>query len=163
MGKNFSIWFFLVAGLPLGASAMGPAPASFQPWPEFGDAYLSWQAVGDAIPTSLGGLKGDPDNGLEVAVNRSKGNCVACHVLPIQRVEFNGDLGPSLVKIGKEFSAAQLRLRVVDIQKIHPQSVMPPYYLDPGQLYRVAKRYRGHTTLTAQEVEDVVAYLSTLK
>jgi L-cysteine S-thiosulfotransferase len=138
-------------------------PKDLPSWPELSDTYQPWQAVADTIPEPIGGLRGDPDNGLEVVVSRSKGNCVACHVMPIPAVEFHGELGPPLVGVGNKFSAAQLRLRVVDIQKIRPHSVMPAYYLDPDQLHRVAKIYRGRTILTAQEVEDVVAYLVTLK
>jgi sulfur-oxidizing protein SoxX len=152
-----------LAFLPPSAAVGDTVPEELPPWPELGDAYQHWQAVGDAIPAPLGGLKGDPDNGLEVAVSPSKGNCVACHVMPIPAVEFHGQLGPSLVKVGQYYTAAQLRLRVVDIQRIHPNSVMPPYYLNPSKLHRVAEIYRGRTILTAQEVEDVVSYLATLK
>jgi L-cysteine S-thiosulfotransferase len=163
MRKVLPILAVAVICLPLWAAAEDPVPKELQPWPELIDTYQPWQTVGDAIPAPLGVFEGNPDNGLEVAVSRSKGNCVACHVMPIPAVEFHGELGPSLVEVGKKFSAAQLRLRVVDIQKIYPRSVMPAYYLNPNQLHRVAKIYLGRTILTAQEVEDVVAYLTTLK
>ena len=133
------------------------------PWPELLEDYQPWHAVGDAIPEPLAGLRGNPANGLEVAVSRNKGNCVACHIMPIPAIEFQGEVGPSLVRVGRKFTVAQLRLRVCDIQAILPRSVMPPYYRDPDLLHRVGKAYQGHTILDAQEVEDVVAYLATLK
>jgi sulfur-oxidizing protein SoxX len=163
MTQVLQILCVLSACLPLPIPAAESTQNEQTPWLEMSNAYLPWQANGDAIQKPLGGFVGDPNNGLEVAVARSKGNCIACHILPIPRLEFHGELGPSLVKAGRKFTAAQLRLRVADIQKIHPHSVMPPYYMNPVQLHRVAKIYRGHTILSAQEVEDVVAYLVTLK
>ncbi len=126
-------------------------------------AYLPWKAVGRAIPEPLGGLKGDAVNGRKVAIDRSRGNCLACHKLPVAEEEFHGELGPSLVKVGKKLTEEKLRYRVVNIQNMNADSVMPPFYKNPDELSRVVEKYRGRTILTAQEVEDVVAYLSTLK
>jgi len=153
----------ICAFLPLFAFADKTAPSAASSETDKVEAYQPWKAVGPAIPEALGGLKGDAANGRKVAINRGKGNCLACHVLPVPEEEFLGELGPSLVKIGKKFNEGKIRMRVVNIQAVNPDSVMPPFYLKPEQLNRVVEKYQGHTILTAQEVEDVVAYLTTLK
>lgn len=136
------------------AAMAGEAPA---------EAYQPWKALGYAIQEPLGGLKGDPVNGRKVAIDRGKGNCLACHIMPIPEEDFHGELGPALGKVGKKFNEAKLRMRVVNIQAVMGDSLMPPFYMKPEQLNRVVEKYQGHTILTAQEVEDVVAYLMTLK
>ena len=78
------------------------------------------------------------------------------------RWRFAGDVGPSLAGVGTRFTIPQLRLRVADNIRIHPTTIMPSYYRTTG-LDRVAQPYRGKTILSAQEVEDLVAYLGTLK
>ncbi len=125
--------------------------------------YLSWKAEGDAIKAPLGDLKGDPRRGRELVKARKKGNCLACHRMPIPEEDFHGTIAPPLTGVGARYKAGQLRLRVVDIKQINPMSLMPSFYKDPDTLHRVAKPFRGKTVLTAQEVEDVVAYLGTLK
>jgi sulfur-oxidizing protein SoxX len=101
--------------------------------------------------------------GRKVAISGSKGNCLACHRMPIPEEEFHGELGPSLVTIGSKYDEGKIRLRVVDIQELLPDSLMPPMYMNPADLTDVAKKFQGRTVLTAQEVEDLVAYLLTLK
>jgi L-cysteine S-thiosulfotransferase len=125
--------------------------------------YQPWVAKNLSVQEPLGGLKGDAANGRKVAVDRGKGNCLACHKMPIPEEEFPGELGPSLEKVGKKFSEGKLRFRIINIQLLNPRSLMPPFYKKPEELNRVVERYQGHTILTAQEVEDVVAYLMTLK
>lgn len=114
------------------------------------------------IPKALTDKPGDPMNGREVAVNRKKGNCLACHRMPITDQQFHGAIGPPLHGVGKRYTAAQLRLRVVDSKVINPGTIMPAFYRKDG-LHRVMKKFQGKTILSAQEVEDVVAYLTTLK
>lgn len=143
----------MCAGLTMTALA---ADAPIEP-------YQTWKMVGRTIPEPLGGLKGDAANGRKVAINRSKGNCLACHRLPVPEEEFHGELGPSLEHIGKKLTEEKLRLRVVNIQEMNTDSLMPPFYKKPSELSRVVEKFQGRTILTAQEVEDVVAYLSTLK
>jgi sulfur-oxidizing protein SoxX len=127
------------------------------------EPYYAWTAKGKAIQAPLGGLKGDPARGRKLCIDGAKGNCLACHQLPIPEEEFHGELGPSLVKVGKKFDEGKMRLRIVNIQEVLSDSLMPPMYKNPAELTHVAKKFQGRTVLTAQEVEDVVAYLMTLK
>jgi sulfur-oxidizing protein SoxX len=125
--------------------------------------YFQWQVEDYAIKEPLGGLTGDPERGRAIAGDQSRGNCVACHELPIPEAKFFGNLGPSLIGIGSRQSVGMIRLHVVDQSRFNPETVMPGYYRPPQQLNRVAKELKGQTWLTAQDVEDVVAYLATLK
>jgi len=131
--------------------------------PLFAAEYLPWSQHNDAIETPLGELIGDPDRGLELVRLKSKGNCLACHRMPIKGTEFHGTIGPELSGIGARLNASQLRLRLVDEKQINPFTIMPAYHVDPQRLNRVQERYQGQTILSAQEVEDVIAYLVTLK
>lgn len=126
-------------------------------------AYLNWQREGLGIPRPLGELRGDPERGRALVIDRHKGNCLACHVLPIPEETFHGTLGPPLLGVGARLSEAELRLRVVDEKQINPLSVMPGYYRAPRHFRQVLAAYEGKTLLSAQEVEDVVAYLVTLR
>ena len=125
--------------------------------------YYQWQVKDYAINEPLGGLTGDPERGRAIVGDQHRGNCLACHVLPIPGEEFFGNLGPPLIGIGSRQSASMIRLHVVDQSYFNPETVMPGYYRPPQQLNRVAKELQGRTWLTAQEIEDVVAYLSSLK
>lgn len=89
-------------------------------------------------------------------------NCLLCHAIPESGRRFMGNLAPPLSGIGARLTEAQLRLRVVDMSRLNPKTIMPPYYRLTG-LHNVADAYRGKSVLSAQEVEDVVAYLQTLK
>ena len=91
------------------------------------------------------------------------GNCLACHQLPVQGIEAYGTIGPPLEGIASRFTEAQIRLRIVDTRNINPMSIMPGFYRDPRLINRPGKPYRGKTFLTAQQVEDVIAYLVTLE
>ncbi|MBL0899400.1 MAG: sulfur oxidation c-type cytochrome SoxX [Reyranella sp.] len=120
------------------------------------------EIVGDAIPKSLTGQKGDPARGRAIVANRSVGLCLLCHSGPIAEERFQGDLSPSLAGAGSRWSEGQLRLRIVDGSRLNPDTIMPPYFRTTG-LQRVARSFEGRTILSAQQVEDVVAYLVTLK
>jgi sulfur-oxidizing protein SoxX len=133
------------------------------PKPEMIEAYQSWKATDYSISAPLGGLKGNLVNGRKVAIHRGKGNCLACHQMPISEEEFHGEIGPPLGGVGSRYDEGQLRLRIVNMQELNPGTLMPPFYKHPDQFNRVSKQYQGRTILTAQEVEDVVAYLMTLK
>lgn len=89
-------------------------------------------------------------------------NCLLCHAVPETGIRFMGDIAPPLSGIGSRLSAGQLRLRIVDQSRLNADTVMPSYYRIEG-LVRVAPAYRGKPVLTAQQIEDVVAYLQTLK
>ncbi len=127
------------------------------------EAYLPWEAVDFAIPKPLGGLSGDPERGRNLVVARDKGNCLACHQLPIPEEADHGNLGPPLVGVGARLTPGQIRLRLVDETYLNPVTIMPGYYRDPALLHRVAPALAGRTVLSAQEIEDVLAYLVTLK
>jgi sulfur-oxidizing protein SoxX len=117
--------------------------------------------TGDAIVQPLTSTAGDAARGRRIVLDRETGNCLICHKVPEAAESFQGDLGPDLGGIAKRLTAAQLRLRLVDESRLNPQTLMPPYHRAEG-LSRVAGRYRGRPVLTAQEIEDVVAYLGTL-
>ena len=122
----------------------------------------SYAVVGDAIPKPLADKSGDAARGRVVVANRSVGLCLLCHSGPIPEERFQGTLAPSLAGAGGRWSVAQLRLRIVDGARLNPDTIMPPYYRTTG-LQRVAKSFEGKTILTAEQIEDVVAYLATLK
>ena len=125
-------------------------------------AAVAQQVVGDSIPASLTGKPGDAARGRAIVANRSVGLCLLCHSGPIAEERFQGDLAPTLAGAGSRWSEGQLRLRIVDGARLNPDTIMPPYYRTSG-LQRVARSFEGKTILTAEQVEDVVAYLATLK
>jgi sulfur-oxidizing protein SoxX len=117
---------------------------------------------GDAIAAPLDGLTGDAARGAAVVRNRGTANCLICHSIPDPSARFMGDVGPPLDGVGARLSAGQIRLRLVDPTRVNPAAIMPPYHRTEG-LTNVAERFRGRPVLTAQEIEDVVAYLTTLR
>ena len=116
----------------------------------------------DAIVEPLQGLQGDAQRGRAIVASRQTGLCLLCHSAPIPEERFQGDLAPSLAGAGARWSAGQLRLRIVDSQRLNPGSIMPAYYRVDG-LHRVGRDWHGRPLLEAQQVEDVVAYLQSLK
>ncbi|MEN8710747.1 MAG: sulfur oxidation c-type cytochrome SoxX [Arenicellales bacterium] len=128
-----------------------------------GQPYYEWKIENYEIKQPLGGLQGNAVRGKAIAGNQSRGNCLACHLLPIPEEPFFGNLGPPLTGIGSRQSTGMIRLHVVDQSRFNPETVMPGYYRTPAQLNRVAKELKGKTWLDAQEIEDVVAYLTSLK
>ncbi len=123
---------------------------------------MAFETAGDGVPRPLTGTPGDAGRGRDVAFGRERGNCIACHALPGPDARSHGNVGPSLQGVAARLGEAQIRLRLVDGRRVNASSVMPPYYRLDG-LARVAKAYAGKPVLTAQEVEDVVAYLMTLR
>jgi len=117
--------------------------------------------AGDSIPASLTGAKGDPARGRAIVANRQVGLCLLCHSGPFPEERFQGNLAPDL-RSATRLTEGQIRQRIVDSTKVNPQSIMPAYYRTEG-LERVAPAYRGKTILSAEQIEDVVAYLTTLK
>jgi len=115
-----------------------------------------------SIPKSLTGKAGDPANGRTVAINRTKGNCLACHAMPIPEQQFHGETGPSLYGVGNRLSEGELRLQLVNSKVTNENTMMPSFYRTHG-FYRPLKKFAGKPILSAQEVEDIVAYLKTLK
>jgi sulfur-oxidizing protein SoxX len=121
-----------------------------------------YRIVNDGIPASLTGKPGDPSRGRAIVANRTIGLCLLCHSGPIPEERFQGTLAPSLAGAGLRSTPAQLRLRLVDAARLNPDTIMPPYYRLDG-LARVAKNFDDKPILTAEQIEDVVAYLATLK
>jgi len=116
----------------------------------------------DTMPDSLTGRPGDPARGRAIVANRTVGLCLLCHAAPIPEERFQGNLAPSLAGAGSRWSEGQLRLRIVDASRLNPDTIMPPYHR-VERLHRVARAFDGKPILTAQQIEDVVAYLTTLK
>lgn len=117
------------------------------------------QIVGDAIPNALTAVPGDAKQGSTIFVERERGHCVLCHAIDGLEAEFQGNVGPDLSLVGDRLNPGQLRLRIVDYQIVRPGTLMPSYYRN-HDLYQVAEAYQGDPVLTAQEVEDLVSYLS---
>jgi len=126
------------------------------------DALRPYTVVGDAIPASLTGAPGDPARGRAVVASRQTGLCLLCHSAPLPEEKFQGTIGPDLNGAGSRYTEGQLRLRIVDSSLLDPGTIMPSYYRLDG-LDRVAPAFRGKTVLTADEIEDVVAFLMTLR
>jgi L-cysteine S-thiosulfotransferase len=118
--------------------------------------------VGDAIPESLTGSRGDPARGRKIVANRHVGLCLLCHTGPLPEERLQGTLAPDLGGAGARWSEGQLRLRVVDASRVNPDTIMPPYYRIDG-LRRVAPSFRDKPILSAEQIEDVVAFLATLR
>jgi len=120
------------------------------------------------IATSLTGVPGDPQRGIEIMTNRGMGNCIACHqVTDLDEYPFHGEVGPSLDGTGERWSEASLRGIVVNAKAVFPESVMPSFYrvdgfIRPGDGYTGRAATEINPILDAQQVEDVVAYLMTL-
>jgi L-cysteine S-thiosulfotransferase len=114
------------------------------------------------LPVSLTGKKGDPQRGRQIVANRQVGLCLLCHGGPFPEERFQGDLAPDLKGVGSRLSEAQIRARIVDPSRANPRTIMPAYHKTDG-LTRVSPSYRGKTILSAEQIEDVVAYLAGLK
>jgi sulfur-oxidizing protein SoxX len=118
--------------------------------------------AGDAIAASLTGAAGDAVKGRAIVANRQVGLCLLCHSGPFPEERFQGDLAPPLQGAGSRLSEGQLRLRIVDSGKVNPATIMPSYYKTAG-LTRVAPAFAGKPVFSAEQVEDVVAFLKTLR
>ncbi len=118
----------------------------------------------DGVTVSLTGMPGNAEAGASVFKDRKLGNCLACHANQAMSKElFHGDVGPALDGVADRWSEAELRAIVTDSKKgLSEDTVMPGFYsLNLGA--HVADDFKDKTILSAQQVEDVVAYLSTLK
>ena len=116
------------------------------------------------LAESLTGKKGDPAAGRKWFVGRKLGNCLACHVnTETSDEQFHGEVGPPLDGVADRYDEAQLRAIVANSKAVFgEQTLMPGFYRVSG-MNRVADKFAGKTILSAQQVEDVVAYLMTLK
>lgn len=148
-GKHRALSHCLLAVALAGGAAGATSPGSYE-------------VRGDAIPKPLTATPGDAARGRTIVANRQLGLCLLCHTGPLPEERFQGNLAPDLAGSGARYSEGQLRLRIVDAGRINPDSIMPAYYRIDGHA-RVAPALRGKPILEAQQVEDVVAYLRTLK
>jgi sulfur-oxidizing protein SoxX len=140
-------------GAGLAALALsGPAAAQ---------ALRTYSVVGDAIPSSLTGAPGDATRGRTLVRERTS-TCLLCHSGPFPEEKFQGDLAPHLAGAGSRWSEGQLRLRLVDASRFNPATIMPSYYRVDG-LDRVGAIWRGKPILSAEQIEDMIAYLATLR
>ena len=144
-------------------AAVLTAAFAFLVWPGAGaTAAGAYEVVGDAIPASLTGARGDAPRGRALVVNRHVGLCLLCHSGPFPEERFQGTIAPDLKGAGARWSEGQLRLRIVDSARVNAGTIMPAYYRTDG-LTRVAPAYQGKTVLSAEQIEDVVAFLMTLR
>jgi sulfur-oxidizing protein SoxX len=146
--SRYSLGFALVLAVVSGASAQ--------------TALRPYTVVGDAIPQSLTGANGDATRGREIVINRQVGLCVLCHTGPFPELRFQSNLAPDLRGAGSRWDEGQLRLRIVDASRTNSATIMPSYYRIDG-LTRVTPALRGKPLLTAEQIEDVVAFLATLR
>jgi sulfur-oxidizing protein SoxX len=125
------------------------------------DELVPYKIIGDTIPEPLTGTPGDPARGRALVVARTT-TCILCHSGPFPEARFQGDLAPDLTGTGSWWSAGQLRLRLVDASRFNPQTIMPSYYRKDG-LVRTGRNFAGKPILSAAEIEDIVAFLVTLR
>ena len=119
-------------------------------------------ANGDASDTPLTAQRGDPGRGRQIVENRQISACLLCHAGPFPEPHLQGTIGPSLDGVGSRLSAGQMRLRLIDARTVNADTVMPPYYVVDG-LNRTGRQWQGRPALSAQQIEDVVAFLVTLR
>src|SRR5215469_12956720 len=147
----------------LSASAVVACFATMAPAGAFAEeTQRTFTVAGGAVPASLTGTAGDPARGRAIVLDRRLGACLLCHTGPFPEEKFQGALAPDLSGASSRWSKGQLRLRLVDATRLDPNTIMPPYYRVDG-LTRVGERWRGKPILSAEQIEDVVAFLLTLR
>lgn len=126
-------------------------------------AAVAFTVVGDGIPEPLTAVPGDAARGRAIVGSRQQGLCLLCHRGPFPDEHLQGTVAADLRGAGRRWSAAQLRLRVADARRVNAASVMPAFHVVPPEAQRPGAAWRGRPVLQAQQVEDVVAFLETLK
>lgn len=156
MSKNYKTVSAL-ASVALLATGMSFASVS-------AEELVKYEIVNEnAIPVSLTGVAGDATAGRATMINRKQGNCLACHaVSDMSEQQFHGKIGPALDGVGDRYSEGELRMIVVNSKQVQPTTIMPAFYRAEG-LHMVIKGFVDKTILSAQQVEDVIAYLKTQK
>ena len=125
------------------------------------DELVRYRIIDGTIPEPLTAQPGDPERGRRIVLDRDGGDCPICHAMPLPQRAFHGTVGPPLDGIGRRTTPGALRLRLVDPKAFNAETIMPAYY-KVAELHRVLDRYRARPILTAQQIEDVIAYLLTL-
>jgi sulfur-oxidizing protein SoxX len=143
-----------MTGMWLAAALLTPGAIGAQ-------ALRPYAVEGDAIPEPLTNTRGDVTRGRALVVDRTS-TCILCHNGPFPEQKFQGDVAPSLSGTGSRWSEGQLRLRLVDGSRLNAATIMPSYYRVDG-LTRVSPALRGKPILSAEQIEDIVAYLITLR
>jgi len=160
-GRKIPASVFAVLAVSLGvffATAASAAEAQVTD-----DGLVPYTIVdGYTIPEPLTDQAGDPARGRNWVINRKLGNCLSCHEMPIPEEQFHGQTGPALYGVADAYSEGELRLRLVAPKTLNPFSMMPAFYRVDG-LNRVMKAFEGRPILSAQQVEDIIAYLMTLR
>lgn len=155
MRMVFAVVGLIIALLASGSGAWAQGAAA--------PPLVRFEIKDGAIAASLTGRPGDAQKGRQVVVGRQLGNCLACHAISaLDSQPFHGNVAPSLDGVAGRMSEGEMRLRIVDGTKVNPDTMMPPFYRADG-LNRVMKRFEGKTILSAEQIEDVVAFLKTLK
>jgi len=143
-----AIAVFIAAGLALSSHAKA-------------DELVPYTIVNDGIPQSLTGSPGDAARGRALVLTRTT-TCILCHSGPFPETRFQGDLAPDLAGAGNRWTVSQLRLRLVDASRFNAETIMPSYYRTDGHV-RVGRNLAGKPILSAAEIEDIVAFLATLR
>ncbi|EHR01911.1 sulfur oxidation c-type cytochrome SoxX [Bradyrhizobium sp. WSM471] len=125
------------------------------------EELLPYNIAGDGIAESLTGAPGDAARGRALVLARTTA-CILCHSGPFSETRFQGDLAPDLSGAGNRWTVSQLRLRLVDAARLNPETIMPSYYRN-DHLVRVGRNFVGKPILSAAEIEDIVAFLATLR
>lgn len=144
----------VLSGLTLSLALVSSASAA--------DALVDYQIIGDEIPKRLSQEPGNPARGREIVRDMAHVTCLICHAMPIPEEPDHGQIGPNLTGIGSRMSEGQIRLRLVDPKWRNSDSIMPAYY-KMSDLNRVQELYKERTIYSPQQLEDVVAYLTSLK
>ncbi|PDT90454.1 sulfur oxidation c-type cytochrome SoxX [Bradyrhizobium sp. Y36] len=130
-------------------------------WAASAEELVPYKIAGDGIPISLTGAPGEAARGRALVLARTT-TCILCHSGPFPETRFQGDLAPDLTGVGNRWTASQLRLRLVDASRFNAQTIMPSYYRNE-RLVRVGRNFAGKPILSAAEIEDIVAFLATLR
>ncbi|CCV13933.1 sulfur oxidation c-type cytochrome SoxX [Mesorhizobium sp. STM 4661] len=145
-----------MVGLALAATVLVASPST-------GGEVRSYAITGDAILQPLTGKQGDPARGAALMMDRQRSLCTLCHSGPFPEPHLHGTLAPDLAGVGARLSEGQIRLRVVDMRRLVPDTIMPSYYRIADEERRLAASWRGKPILSSADIEDIVVYLATLK
>lgn len=144
-----------MAGFGVAATVLAASPCA-------GKDAGTYVVTGDAIMQSLASAKGDPARGAALISDRQRSLCTLCHSGPFPDPHLHGTLALDLAGVGARLSEGQIRLRVVDMRRLAPDTIMPSYYRIAEEEV-VAAGWRGKPILSGGDIEDIVAYLATLK